>query len=423
MVPDELGGALITYGNAAQTGLAAQRVDSARPGATRVLAAATCFEWSAIGSAYPSTEMSARWRRRHVLPVARRQREQQSASPRSLLELRDRGVPIGHRPDASHLRPVVRRHEPGRWLLERPGLHPSSAKAPGSICSSFFLPDGGPMIDAGPTEGVLVANTNTISFPTLIGDGAGGVILAWIDETSSSVAELFAQRFDPTGAPLWGAQPLLVSNAGSTPYNSGSSPPPFRLLATPDHNVALFWTAAPQGCFGGEARSLTGGARQWGRARPVERSSATHFSRLLAGCHLRHRQELSIACSKLPDLPDPSPSTCSPDGTSRRHDTGQRESIGGGRGRSTLELTPGQTPAQASMRALTRRPRRGRNAGRGQGQRTTADSGAPAPDGEYPHAASSGCGCGTNGGAPLWPLAVFLLAIGALRRRAHPQKS
>lgn len=47
-------------------------------------------------------------------------------------------------------------------------------------------------------------------------DGAGGTIVAWEDYRSGSAADIYAQRLDPSGAPLWAADGIAICVASGT---------------------------------------------------------------------------------------------------------------------------------------------------------------------------------------------------------------
>jgi hypothetical protein len=55
-------------------------------------------------------------------------------------------------------------------------------------------------------------------WPDLIPDNAGGAIVAWTDGARDELAEVYAQRLDPTGAPAWGAHGRKVSHLSGRQY-------------------------------------------------------------------------------------------------------------------------------------------------------------------------------------------------------------
>src|SRR5438093_9807876 len=76
------------------------------------------------------------------------------------------------------------------------------------------------------TNGVPVCTLtgNQIS-PYLTADGAGGVIIAWEDLRSGTRYQIYAQRLSPTGARLWGAGGVLLRDYGLSQYLDGYGHP------------------------------------------------------------------------------------------------------------------------------------------------------------------------------------------------------
>jgi len=65
-----------------------------------------------------------------------------------------------------------------------------------------------------PVDGVAVcAATNQQSMPQIARDGAGGVIITWTDERISGDFDIYAQRVDPDGNMLWTADGVMVCGA------------------------------------------------------------------------------------------------------------------------------------------------------------------------------------------------------------------
>jgi hypothetical protein len=51
----------------------------------------------------------------------------------------------------------------------------------------------------------VCSSTNFQNIPHLISDGAGGAIIVWEDRRASGTGDIYAQRVDPSGVPLWTA--------------------------------------------------------------------------------------------------------------------------------------------------------------------------------------------------------------------------
>src|SRR5215470_4948993 len=64
-----------------------------------------------------------------------------------------------------------------------------------SGASAQWLPDGAVVCDSAGTQ----------SGPTVIADGSGGTIIAWQDDRADTLIDVFVQRLNNTGAPLWKA--------------------------------------------------------------------------------------------------------------------------------------------------------------------------------------------------------------------------
>jgi hypothetical protein len=56
------------------------------------------------------------------------------------------------------------------------------------------------------------------SYPQLVSDGAGGAIITWADERSSSNPDLYAQRVDANGNPLWTADGVPIAVETNSQY-------------------------------------------------------------------------------------------------------------------------------------------------------------------------------------------------------------
>ena len=67
-------------------------------------------------------------------------------------------------------------------------------------------------------NGIAVcAATESQDYVKLVEDGAGGAILTWEDDRGSSV-DVYAQRIDASGTPLWAADGVVISGAASSQY-------------------------------------------------------------------------------------------------------------------------------------------------------------------------------------------------------------
>ncbi len=89
-----------------------------------------------------------------------------------------------------------------------------------------------------PHNGVLVADrsfSSTQDYGLAI-DSAGNALLAYRFDTGGSGVEIFASKVDPTGALLWGAPGVQVSNGA----DDANSP---RVAGTTDGSVVVAWSA------------------------------------------------------------------------------------------------------------------------------------------------------------------------------------
>jgi hypothetical protein len=71
------------------------------------------------------------------------------------------------------------------------------------------------------SDGVGVcAASNGQSYPVLVGDGAGGAIVAWEDARSVNyVPDIYAQRIDAGGAPLWATDGVPICSASGDQWS------------------------------------------------------------------------------------------------------------------------------------------------------------------------------------------------------------
>jgi hypothetical protein len=60
------------------------------------------------------------------------------------------------------------------------------------------------------TDGVSVSRAPGSQLPDLVEDGAGGAIITWNDERSGANPDIYAQRLDSEGRPLWPAEGVPV---------------------------------------------------------------------------------------------------------------------------------------------------------------------------------------------------------------------
>jgi len=68
-----------------------------------------------------------------------------------------------------------------------------------------------------PTQNTPVATLLSHELPELVSDGWGGAIITWTDLRSpSTMWDIYAQRLDATGEPVWTIQGEPVSSALST---------------------------------------------------------------------------------------------------------------------------------------------------------------------------------------------------------------
>lgn len=63
-------------------------------------------------------------------------------------------------------------------------------------------------------DGIPILSTGAQTYPQIVSDGAGGAIVAWMDYRASSAnSDIYAQRIDGAGTPLWGAYGVSVCTA------------------------------------------------------------------------------------------------------------------------------------------------------------------------------------------------------------------
>ncbi|MFI5349240.1 MAG: hypothetical protein ACHQ2Z_06835 [Elusimicrobiota bacterium] len=78
-----------------------------------------------------------------------------------------------------------------------------------------------------PADGVVVCGPCTDAAfssqldPTLVGDGAGGMVVSWTDYDASFSPTTYAQRYNSSGSALWGGgSPLVVSNLSGSVFKA-----------------------------------------------------------------------------------------------------------------------------------------------------------------------------------------------------------
>ncbi len=66
----------------------------------------------------------------------------------------------------------------------------------------------------------ICVTANTEYLPTVLGDGAGGGIIAWQDNRTGTTTDIYAQKVDATGATLWNSNGIAVCIAAATQDNA-----------------------------------------------------------------------------------------------------------------------------------------------------------------------------------------------------------
>ncbi len=90
------------------------------------------------------------------------------------------------------------------WVEETPGG--------GDIYAQRVSKSGDLLWTAGSTPVCTAAQTQFE--PAIVADGAGGAIVAWVDQRSGS-NEIYAQRLDPSGTPQWTANGVALTASGT----------------------------------------------------------------------------------------------------------------------------------------------------------------------------------------------------------------
>lgn len=87
----------------------------------------------------------------------------------------------------------------------------------GNVSAQRVDADGSPRWAGGAPSGLVVAPGPCLQWlPEAVSDGAGGAVIAWIDARNGSCAlsldrDVFAQRLDPLGRPIWSAEGVPVA--------------------------------------------------------------------------------------------------------------------------------------------------------------------------------------------------------------------
>jgi hypothetical protein len=66
----------------------------------------------------------------------------------------------------------------------------------------------------------ICVTANTEYLPTVLGDGAGGGIIAWQDNRTGTTTDIYAQKVDATGAAQWNSNGIAVCAAAATQENT-----------------------------------------------------------------------------------------------------------------------------------------------------------------------------------------------------------
>jgi len=97
------------------------------------------------------------------------------------------------------------------------------------IASLLFIPlvflSAAPARAQWVTNGVVVCDSaGTQSGPTVVADGAGGTVVAWQDDRADTLIDVFVQRLSNSGAPMWqaGGVSLQANISGSYAFDPKS---------------------------------------------------------------------------------------------------------------------------------------------------------------------------------------------------------
>jgi len=87
-------------------------------------------------------------------------------------------------------------------------------------------------------SGVLLAGPGKFVAPQIVRDGDGGAVVAWGDSSQGFVeADIYAQRIDPSGSPVWG-NPVPVCVASGWQFG-------FSIMALENSGSIISWTDIP----------------------------------------------------------------------------------------------------------------------------------------------------------------------------------
>ncbi len=78
------------------------------------------------------------------------------------------------------------------------------------------------------------AAPNDQTNPTIVSDGSGGAIMTWQDKRNGSTYDIYAQRMNSTGTPLWSANGVVICSADSSQINP-------RLVADGSGGAIICW--------------------------------------------------------------------------------------------------------------------------------------------------------------------------------------
>ena len=119
-----------------------------------------------------------------------------------------------------------------------------------------YSPKGVPQWGA---DGVHVpTNLSLQSYPLIVADGAGGAIVAWHDLSTGTDYDIYAQRLNSSGVPIWAVQGVLVCTALGDQYHLTAAPDGFG-------GVLLAWTDFRNGNGDVYAQRVSAaGAGLWG---------------------------------------------------------------------------------------------------------------------------------------------------------------
>lgn len=105
---------------------------------------------------------------------------------------------------------------------------------------------------------VCVAQNNQ-EYPQIVADGSGGAIIAWLDDRSPGAAAIYAQRIDGAGSVLWASDGVLV-NTPSEYINLSI----MRLVPDGAGGAIIAWIEDAGGVYSVRAQRMNGsGEPQW----------------------------------------------------------------------------------------------------------------------------------------------------------------